>query len=749
MEQHGDAVSGTGCSAPESSDSTSPWRVRRFSYDSLSQLTRAKNPEYGPPAEFGAITYVYDNDGNVVLKTSPAPNQILSATQPIKYCYDELHRLTGKYYSDSGDCISGFDVAYSYDMGTYGTGRRTGMSNNSGATAWSYDAAGRTVTEARTIAGVSRTIEYSYDTDDSVYEIKYPYSGTPDRVVTYVYDLAGRAISASSGGESLVSAATYAPHGPLATARFGNSAYREECYNTRLQPSGIVGRTAPANPANPCGPLESEFFRLAYSYGSLNNGNVQQIANLIDANRGQNFQYDDLNRLLQAESVGSEWGNTYVIDAWGNLTNMNAVQGKTNYLPLSKAPASNKNQLNEDLHDAAGNLWNNNQYIYDAENRLVRLSGDSADRYLYDGDGKRVKKEGSGSPPLLYWTGTGSDALVETNLSGNVQSEHIFFNGQRVARIAAGVTYYYFSDHLGTSRVITDTAGTVCYDADYYPYGTEQHVYVNTCPQNYKFTGKEHDTETQLDYFGARYYGSNGSRWLSPDPAGTFFADERIPQTWNHYSYVRNNPLKFVDPLGLSEMPAYYVDGIRVFGTAASIVMQYPITVPVENQAHNQGKDQAQTKMSSAVFYINGKRTKLPVGTLVLRVERGDAVHSLVGTPIRTILYRVAVVTETGVTALNKPAEIQMQEKAINSSIALSCSTRCSNKRDPMDYKIGAFTDTVGIGAGRAFEARQIWYLGTSSEAATLVNLLEPGYYYRGTSTYIKATAESVIHRIE
>lgn len=70
-----------------------------------------------------------------------------------------------------------------------------------------------------------------------------------------------------------------------------------------------------------------------------------------------------------------------------------------------------------------------------------------------------------------------------------------------------------------------------------------------------QFTGKERDAETGLDYFGARYYGSNMGRFLSPDwvpgrPSAVPFAEWSDPQTLNLYSYVRNNPLAKADPDG-------------------------------------------------------------------------------------------------------------------------------------------------------------------------------------------------------
>ena len=66
-----------------------------------------------------------------------------------------------------------------------------------------------------------------------------------------------------------------------------------------------------------------------------------------------------------------------------------------------------------------------------------------------------------------------------------------------------------------------------------------------------RYTGKERDTESGLDYFGARYYSSNMGRFMSPDPSGLYFADPTNPQSLNLYAYVQNNPLVHVDPTGL------------------------------------------------------------------------------------------------------------------------------------------------------------------------------------------------------
>jgi RHS repeat-associated protein len=72
---------------------------------------------------------------------------------------------------------------------------------------------------------------------------------------------------------------------------------------------------------------------------------------------------------------------------------------------------------------------------------------------------------------------------------------------------------------------------------------------ITTAP--YKFTGKERDSESGLDNFGARYFSSQFGRMMSPDPIFASPAHLTDPQMWNEYAYVRNNPLSMTDPTGL------------------------------------------------------------------------------------------------------------------------------------------------------------------------------------------------------
>ena len=149
----------------------------------------------------------------------------------------------------------------------------------------------------------------------------------------------------------------------------------------------------------------------------------------------------------------------------------------------------------------------------------------------------------------LYWYGPGESVLAETDLSGNLIREFVYFNGARVARRdSAGSVYYFFSDHLGTARVMTNATGVTQQESTYYPFGGEQWAITNTVDNRYRFTGLERDGETGLDHTQFRKYSPIQARWLSPDPICSNCLD---PQQLNRYSYARNDTVNATDPLGL------------------------------------------------------------------------------------------------------------------------------------------------------------------------------------------------------
>jgi RHS repeat-associated protein len=178
--------------------------------------------------------------------------------------------------------------------------------------------------------------------------------------------------------------------------------------------------------------------------------------------------------------------------------------------------------------------------------------------YAYDGDGNRTWKAPAStpnSPSLIYWYGGSGNILQESDGAGNGQFTYVHFNGRRATRMEwahGGFVDHYGYDTLGNARWVygSNASGAAAWDlSDYYPFGAER-VLQSNVGQKFKFTGKERDSESGLDYFGARHYAPSMGRFMTPDPAGIAFSVLSAPQSWNLYSYVQNNPLKFTDPDG-------------------------------------------------------------------------------------------------------------------------------------------------------------------------------------------------------
>jgi RHS repeat-associated protein len=509
--------------------------TRSYSYDGLSRLTQGTTPE-------GATTYYYyttsagslcANNQQLVCRKTDARG--ITTT----YTYDAMDRLTGKTYSN-GDA----SVTYYYDQTSYngltianGKGQRTGMSDGSGQTAWSYDKMGRIVAEERTISSVTKTISYGYNLDGSRASITYP-SG---RVVSYTYGNDARPVSAVDSANSInyAKSATYAPPGGLASIVGGqsgsfNGVATSNSYNNRLFPTAISASS-------------SNGTALSLSYTYFANGNVNVETNGRDNGRSATYTYDSLNRVSTAKSQatsGSDcWGQSFAYDRYANLTTISVTQCSAPILSLS---VNTNDQITNSgfSYDASGDLTGDgvNSYSWNAEAHLKSAAGVT---YTYDGDLRRVEK----SSGTLYWyCASCGKVLAESDLSGNIISEYTLFSGQRIARrdVSSGNVYYIFSDRLGSYRKLTDSSGNVKGESDYYPFGAER-VVSNTVTDNFRFTGMEWNSEDGLNHTLYRQYTPAQCRWESTDPVrgGVMY-----PQGQNLYAYVRDNPTNLTDPDG-------------------------------------------------------------------------------------------------------------------------------------------------------------------------------------------------------
>ncbi|HWQ55172.1 MAG TPA: RHS repeat-associated core domain-containing protein [Bryobacteraceae bacterium] len=528
-----------------------PQQSRTFGYDSLGRLRTATQPESG------LLSYQYYDDGKLQSRLDgrsittlytydglDRPETVAytgGVGSTVRYCYD------GKVV-DAGQCVTSATAM------PLSHGRLTQVQNGEAATTYgAFDELGRVLkSEQKVGSGPAYGFEYNYNAMGLVW-MKYP-SG---REVTTAYDAAGRPQSvAGSGVEYLKPVAgqnQYWALGALRHAVMGNGQVETWQYNTQRQPTElqVPGRLV---------------ISLSYS-PNQNNGNVagQTITVPGLGEFTQTYGYDRLNRLeMVNEGAGSgasgSWNASFGYGAFGNVwrasgsyspdlgtpTQEQQYSSATNRL----VQLSNGQSLPADTYDGAGNLQKEPWLTvaaamsYDGENRLVsHTRGGTVVQYGYDGEGRRVRRVGpDGTTTYVY------DAL------GQLAAEY----GPTVESGCGEPRCYVTVDHLGSTRMLAGTTGIRRYD--YRPYGEELYAGDGgrTTAMGYtagrdqvtvKFTGKERDVETGLDYFGARYFSGAHGRFTSPDAP---FADQdpADPQSWNLYAYGRNNPLLYTDPSG-------------------------------------------------------------------------------------------------------------------------------------------------------------------------------------------------------
>ncbi len=433
-------VLGNLLSVNQQGDGTGTARNRSFSYDSLSRLTSASNPESGTQ------NYTYDANGNVQTKTDARG---IGTT----YYYDALNRLGQKSFNDGNPACPDTGgrtpfYSYVYDL-TSIWGVSTGSSigrlsyiqrNNPCTGAYSsvdifgYDAMGRvnhqfgrTPSLVSSGSGNTYDVTATYSLAGDMTALTYP-SG---RKVTYAYNSANRntgvafdSFGGVGNGYQYLSVPFHFANGAGYVSNYGNGITETSPLNNRLQAKQLTVNNS----------LLGTFSDLAYSYNDgHNNGNVYSIADQINPNRTQNFTYDTLNRLLSAQTSGPQWGNDYVIDPWGNLTDKNQMTSKTSGEFLH-APASDSNRLalTGYSYDFSGNLINDvtHTYQFDAENQVSTVDGTAA-IYTPGPDGQRVRKQAGGiSTEYIRFNG---ETLSEWNGASD-WSDYIYAGGKRIAR---------------------------------------------------------------------------------------------------------------------------------------------------------------------------------------------------------------------------------------------------------------------------------------------------------------------------
>lgn len=325
-------------------------------------------------------------------------------------------------------------------------------------------------------------------------------------------------------------------------------------------------------------------------------GNI--VAYIDTVNGAWNVGYDALNRIAAAANVSANGANStaycWTYDSFGNRLN-EAVSvdgtfsggGQSPCIPTSGEATNNQsydgaNRISSNpliSFDNNGNVVGDpdHDYLYDAEDRVCaeghRLpsGGEEYTQYLYDAAGNRVAKGSLSNPSagcdttangfqltVLYGLGASGYAVTELRSESGVLTWHHtnVRSGDLFATYDGTGVHFQLTDWLGSKRVQTNAAGGVEETCTNAPFGNALDCSENISQESteHHFTGKERDSESGLDYFGARYYSSSMGRWMSPDWSAKIepvpYSKIEDPQSLNLYGYVGNNPLSLIDADG-------------------------------------------------------------------------------------------------------------------------------------------------------------------------------------------------------
>jgi len=192
------------------------------------------------------------------------------------------------------------------------------------------------------------------------------------------------------------------------------------------------------------------------------------------------------------------------------------------------------------------------QYAWDYENRLssVTLPNQSVVSFKYDPFGRRTQKSSSsGTTNYAY---DGADIVEEVNATGSVLARYAMGPGidQPMSMLRSSATSFYEEDGLGSVTSLTDSAGSAVGSYVYESFGKL------TSPEGgvtnaFRYTAREFDGETAMQYSRARYYDPASARFLGEDPT-------RFVSGPNFYTYAANAPTQFNDPTGYFPTQYHY-----------------------------------------------------------------------------------------------------------------------------------------------------------------------------------------------
>jgi RHS repeat-associated protein len=505
-----------------------------MAYDSLNRLTQQTDPLNH------SATFVYDA-GSRLTSTTDRDGRVRNFT------YDALNRETGQTWVVSGSTVN--TQTFTFDA----QGNQLTAADKNGTYTMAYDALNRTTSEQEPFG---QTLTFTFDAASNRYVVQDSLGGT----TTSTYDALNRLTERQFGGSGqtpLHASLTWTARDQLSTiTRYddqagtlaGTSTYQ---YDAAMRLTNLQHTDSGGN----------NIGSYVYNYDPGN-----RLTSETDNGTTTSYQYDAGNELTQAGSA------TYGYDANGNRTNTGYTTGAGNELTNDGTwtyTYDNEGNLTKKSKGSNAETWT---YGYDSLNHLVSAKDAATDggttltlvTYVYDVLGNRIEEDAwtqsGGTTTVSRYAYDGLNVWADLNGSNALVMRRLYLDGvdQPFARIDSGGTAaWYLPDHLGSERDIENYAGTTALDqVTYDAYGNITNETNTANGDRYKYTAREFDTYTGLQFNRGRDYNPSTGRWDEQDPLGFDAGDSNL------YRYVENAPTIITDPNGL-DAPApwweYYV----------------------------------------------------------------------------------------------------------------------------------------------------------------------------------------------